>query len=156
MWLHQYFCWHFHEWSKHVGSVCCSKIEFISQLWELRCLAWDFIRRGSPRRHQLVPASNSSFLPSSRALLPVLFLSVTLKLSEAGERTNCTHCHSNPVLMMATSVTWRFDWRVSGRRMGCEATAQLTSQFCPLICFPLTSPSTYSSASALFLFSGSQ
>lgn len=99
------------------------------------------------------------FLPSHHFTLFFAFFfsfSVTLKLSEAGERTNCTHCHSNTVLMMATSVTWRLDWRVSGRGMGCEAKAQLTPQFCPLICFPLTSPSTYSSASALFLFSGSQ
>lgn len=85
-----------------------------------------------------------------------LFPSVTLKQSEAGKRADCTHHHSNTVLMMATSVTWRLDLRASGRGMGCEATAQLTPQFCPLICFPLSSPSTYSSVSALFLFSGSQ
>lgn len=60
-----------------------------------------------------------------------LFPSATLKRSESGERTDCTHRHSNTVLMMATSVTWRFHLRASGRRMGCEATAQLTLQFLP-------------------------
>lgn len=109
--------------------------------------------------HSLFTSSSfhiSSISSCLVASLSLFFPSVTLKQSEAGERTDCTHRHSNAVLMMATSVTWRFDLRASGRGMGCEATAQLTSQFCPLICFPLTSPSTYSSVSALFLFSGSQ
>lgn len=133
-----------------------SKIEFIPPIMGIKMFRMGINKKEKPADASVSPLVIRPSFPSSHTLLPFFPLSVTLKLSEAGERTNCTHCHSNTVLMMATSVTWRFDWRVSGRGMGCEAKAQLTPQFCPLICFLLTSPSTYSSASALFLFSGSQ
>lgn len=106
------------------------------------------------------PSSCSHF--SSHFFPPcgVAYLWLTRSLchfeSDAGERTDCTHRHSNTVLMMATSVTWRFHVRAAGRGLECEGTAQLTPQCCPLICFPLTSPSTYSSVSVLLLFSDSQ
>lgn len=104
-----------------------------------------------PHAGLLLASTLPPFLPPSSSLSPSLPPSVTLKQSDAGERTDCAHRHSNTVLMMATSVTWRFHLRASGRGMECEATAQLTPQLCPLICFPLTCPSTYSSVSALFL-----
>lgn len=79
--------------------------------------------------------SDPSFSPSLCFSRSLPFPSVTLKQSDAGESADCARRHGNAALMMATSVTRRLDWRASGRGMGCEATAQLTPQFCPLICF---------------------
>lgn len=76
------------------------------------------------------PLSLSVFL-----LALSLFPSVTLKQSHGGERADCTRRHGNVALMMATSMTRRLDWRAPGRGTACEATAQLTPQICPLICF---------------------